>query len=160
MAKRVNFVRVAFGLVWLVGFFGFRARVEAHRDPDAPNPSLEAGYVEEEMVVDGRLDESFWGGVAVGTGFLDQRTGQLALEQTLVRVAYTRVYLYVAVECLDSRVGELRATEQREDRPFSGDDWVEVHMDPPHSHRGKYAFFTNPLGTRADANEGPSGMFN
>jgi hypothetical protein len=112
------------------------------------------------MVVDGVLDEDFWGGVEVGTGFVDQRTGELAAEQTLVRVAYTRVYLYVAVECLDSRVGELRATEQREDRPFSGDDWVEVHMDPPHSHRGKYAFFTNPLGTRADANEGPSGMFN
>ncbi len=56
-------------------------------------------------MVDGRLEESFWSGVEVVTGFLDQRTGQLALEQTLVRVAYTRVYLYVAVECLDSGVG-------------------------------------------------------
>ncbi|MGA1237663.1 MAG: hypothetical protein ACO34E_12445, partial [Limisphaerales bacterium] len=32
----------------------------------------EARYVEEEMVVDGRLEESFWSGVEVGTGFLDQ----------------------------------------------------------------------------------------
>lgn len=37
---------------------------------------------------------------------------------------------------------------------------MEVHFDPPHSHRGKYAFFANPLGTKADANEGPSGVFN
>lgn len=112
------------------------------------------------MVVDGRLDEPFWSPCAVASGLIDQRTQQPAAEQTLIRVAYTDTYLYVGVECLDSNMAEIHATERREDRAFVGDDWVEVHFDPPHNHRGKYAFFTNPLGTRADANEGPSGVFN
>lgn len=66
----------------------------------------------------------------------------------------------MGVECLDRDVSQIHATQQREDRVFSGDEWVEVHIDPPHRHRGKCPFFTNPLGTKADANEGPSGQFN
>lgn len=134
--------------------------LQAHRDPQAPVPSLQALKVDEALVVDGRLDEAFWARAVVGTGLIDQRTEAPAEEQTTLRVAYTRTDLYVAVECFDSQIEAIRATEQREDRSFTGDDWVEVHLDPPHSHRGKYAFFANPLGTRADANEGPSGMFN
>lgn len=110
--------------------------------------------------MDGRLDEPFWADCAVATGLIDQRTGKPAADQTRIRIAYTHTHLYVGVECLDRDMSRLHATERREDRAFVGDDWVEVHFDPPHNHRGKYAFFTNPLGTRADANEGPSGVFN
>jgi len=116
--------------------------------------------VEAPLTVDGALDEPFWSECDVGTGLIDTRTHQPAREQTLVRVAFTQTHLYVGVECLDTDMAAIRATERGEDRSFVADDWVEVHVDPPHNHRGKYAFFTNPLGTRADANEGPSGQFN
>ena len=132
----------------------------AHDRPDAPVPSLATLKVTEAMVVDGLLDEPFWGRCPVGGGMVDMRSQQPAAEQTTVRIAYTDEFLYLGVECLDSDMSRIYATEQREDRAFQGDDWVEVHIDPPHNHRGKYAFFTNPLGTRADANEGPSGQFN
>ena len=132
----------------------------AHRDPQAKVPGLNALPTEASLDVDGYLNEPFWAGAEVGSGFIDVRTQRLAEHQTTVRVAFTRSHLYIAVECLDDRMAEIRATEQREDRSFVGDDWVEVHLDPPHTHRTKYAFFANPLGTRADANEGPSGMFN
>jgi hypothetical protein len=135
-------------------------RAQAHRDPQAPVPAVQACAVEEELTVDGLLEEAFWSRVEVATEFIDERTQRPADDQTRVRVAYTLRYVYIAVECLDDQAAEVRATEQREDRFFSGDDWVEVHIDPVHSHRGKYAFFANPLGTRADASEGPSGMFN
>lgn len=123
-------------------------------------PAMGALSTAAEMTVDGVLDEPFWQECPVGTGLLDQRTGKPAEEQTRVRLAYTKTHLYVGVECLDRDMAAIHATERREDRAFVGDDWVEVHFDPPHSHRGKYAFFTNPLGTKADANEGPSGVFN
>lgn len=123
-------------------------------------PALPALQVDEEMMVDGALDEPFWARCPVGSGFIDQRTQRVAEEQTLVRVAYTRTHLYLGVECLDNKTSEIRASERREDRSFTADDWVEIHFDPQHTHRMKYAFFSNPLGTRADANEGPSGMFN
>ncbi|MBL9137661.1 MAG: carbohydrate binding family 9 domain-containing protein [Verrucomicrobiales bacterium] len=131
-----------------------------HKDSAANVPEFAALKTGEAMVVDGVLDEPFWKECTVATGLIDQRTGQPAVEQTLIRIAYTTNYLYVAVECLDTNTAALRATERREDRSFVADDWIEVHVDPPHNHRGKYAFFTNPLGTRADANEGPSGVFN
>jgi len=132
----------------------------AHRRPDAPVPSLAVLTVDAPLTVDGVLDEPFWAECAVGTGLIDIRTQQPAAEQTTIRIACTREHLYVGVECFDRDMSQIRATEQREDRVFQGDDWVEVHFDPPHRHRGKYAFFTNPLGTKADANEGPSGQFN
>lgn len=134
--------------------------LRAHRDPNAPFPSFRALRVEAPLVVDGALDEPFWERAQVTTGFIDARTHRRADLQTTTRIAYTDTHLYVAVECLDDHVDEIRASERRQDRPFTGDDWVEVHFDPGHSHRAKYAFFANPLGTRADANEGPSGVFN
>lgn len=131
-----------------------------HENPDAPVPGVAAVPTQGVMVVDGVLDESFWADCPVATGLIDQRTGAAALDQTRVRVAYTDAHLCIGVECLDGNMAAIHATERREDRAFVGDDWVEIHFDPPHNHRGKYAFFTNPLGTRADANEGPSGAFN
>jgi hypothetical protein len=105
------------------------------------------------------LDEPFWGRCEVATGLIDTRTKRPAEQQTTIRVAYTQTHLYVAVECFDDKMSEIRASERRKDRAFTGDDWVEIHFDPNNSHRSKYAFFTNPLGTRAEANEGPSGQF-
>ncbi len=139
----------------------FSGSSRAH-EPGSPStkPSFEALSVEEELRVDGVLDEPFWNQCAVGTGLIDIRTKQAATNQATVRVAYTRTHVYVGVECFDDNVAGIRASERRKDRAFTGDDWVEIHFDPNNSHRSKYAFFTNPLGTRAEANEGPSGQFN
>ncbi len=112
------------------------------------------------ITVDGVLDEPFWREAEVTSNFIDIRTGQPAEQQTTARVAYTKTHLYIAVECFDDNIEEIHASERREDREFVGDDWVEVHFDPTHTHRSKYAFFSNPLGTKADASEGPSGVFN
>ncbi|RJP21405.1 MAG: hypothetical protein C4527_23570 [Candidatus Omnitrophota bacterium] len=139
--------------------FGDRSS-SAHDDPNAPVPSFRALKVDAPLTVDGLLDEPFWRNCEVTSNFIDIRSQKPAEQQTLVRVAYTRKYLYIAVECLDDNIAEIRASERREDRSFDGDDWIEVHFDPPHNHRGKYAFFSNPLGARADASEGPSGVFN
>jgi hypothetical protein len=151
-----------FMLVVLLGLaaFGHDLTAREKDDPHSRVPVLQAIKVSGAMTVDGILDEPFWAECPVATGFIDQRTGRPADEQTLVRVAYSLTHLYVAVECLDERTDQIRAAERREDRPFTGDDFVQLHLDPQHTHRMKYAFFTNPLGTRADANEGPSGMFN
>lgn len=145
----------------LVLILGILPRIlTGHDDANAPVPSMRALKVESPIEVDGVLDEAFWKDAPVASGMIDQRTQQPADQQTLIRVAYTTTDFYVAVECLDDNMAELHASERREDRSFTGDDWVEIHFDPPHTHRSKYAFFSNPLGTRADANEGPSGVFN
>jgi len=120
----------------------------AHDDPNAPVPALRALKVDSPLTVDGVLDEPFWQEADVATNFTDVRSGQPADQQTKVRIAYARAHLYIAVECLDDRMAELHATERRKDRFFQGDDWVEIHLDPAHTHNSKYAFFSNPLGTK------------
>lgn len=136
------------------------AQAWPHDSAEASLPSIAALKTEEEIIVDGELSEAFWSQCDIADTFIDIRTHQPAADQTIARVAYTREFLYVAVECLDSNIETIHASERREDRQFVGDDWVELHLDPTHSHRSKYAFFSNPLGTPADANEGPSGIFN
>lgn len=131
----------------------------AHDDPKATVPSLRALKVDAPLTVDGVLDEPFWQEADVATNFVNTRSGQRAEQQTTVRIAYSRTHLYIGVECFDDRIDQIHATELREDRFFRGDDWVEVHLDPAHTHNSKYAFFSNPLGTRVDASEGTGGSF-
>ena len=131
----------------------------AHDDPNTSVPGLRALKVDSLLVVDGVLDEPFWQETDVATGFIDVRSGEPAAQQTKVRMAYTRSHLYIAVECFDDQMDKVHATEMREDRFFQGDDWVEVHLDPMHGHNSKYAFFSNPLGTRVDGSEGPGGSW-
>lgn len=129
----------------------------AHDDPEVVAPSFRALKVEAPLIVDGVLDEPFWKQADIASDFIDRRTQERASQQTVVRIAYTRTDLYIAVEAFDDNMEELHATEQREDRFFTGDDFVQLHIDPTHNHRTKYGFFSNPLGTRLDGIEGFSG---
>jgi hypothetical protein len=131
----------------------------AHDDPNATVPALRALKVDGPITVDGVLDEPFWQEAEVATDFIDTRSGRPAAQQTKVRIAYTRTHLYIAVECFDDQIDQIHASELREDRFFRGDDWVELHLDPTHNHNAKYAFFSNPLGTRVDGSKGPGGAF-
>ncbi|MBI1387041.1 MAG: hypothetical protein GC154_01160 [bacterium] len=152
--------QACFFVFLIAGICLFPSIAAAHKDPNAPVPSVRAFRTDEPIMVDGVLDEPFWSQCDAATNFIDIRTQQPAAQQSVMRVAYTRTHVYIAGECFDDDISQIHATERREDRSFDADDFVEVHFDPTHSHRSKYAFFTNPLGTRYDANEGPSGQFN
>ena len=144
-------------LVLLVFWTLTGVNVWSHDYPNFKAPSFRALKVDAPLNVDGVLDEPFWKQAEVAADFIDNRTHELASQQTKVRIAYTRTDLYIAVEAFDDKIEELHATEQREDRFFTGDDFVQLHIDPTHNHRTKYGFFSNPLGTRLDGIEGFSG---
>lgn len=148
--KRVSAVCSLFA-----GLLVFAGTATAHSEATTGDvPSFRALRVNAPLTLDGLLDEPFWKEADVATDFVSSRTHVSAEEQSEVRIAYTTAYVYVGVVCHDSKIEDLRATERREDRMFGGDDWVEIQFDPFHSHRIKYAFFTNPLGTRLDAKAG------
>jgi hypothetical protein len=128
-----------------------------HDLPEGNTRTLRALEVDATLTVDGILDEPFWKEAETTTDFTDRRTEEQAPLQTLVRLAYTKTHLYVAIEALDDRMDQIHATERREDRFYRGDDYVQLHIDPGHNHRTKYGFFSNPLGTKLDGNEGFSG---
>lgn len=155
--RRAAAVGFRVGLAALAGWAG---ELGAHRDPNAGVPAVGALFITEEVAVDGRLDEGFWAAVPATTGLIDKRTQGPAPHQTILRIAYDTEKIYVGLELLEPEPGAIAASEQREDRAFTGDDFLQMHFDPLHNHRSKYAFFSNALGTKADANEGPSGVFN
>ncbi|MHC4519599.1 MAG: carbohydrate binding family 9 domain-containing protein [Planctomycetota bacterium] len=159
MRTEVLWFRIVLHALPALFWFAIPRLCQAHDDPNATVPALRALKVDAPLTVDGVLDEPFWQEAAAGTNFVDTRSGQVAEQQTAVRIAYTRTHLYIAVECFDDQIDLIRATEMREDRFFRGDDWVEIHLDPAHTHNSKYAFFSNPLGTRVDASEGTGGSF-
>ncbi|MFH1737638.1 MAG: DUF5916 domain-containing protein [bacterium] len=140
---------------------GFGVSVgSAHDDPNADVPSIRALRVDAPLTVDGILDEPFWSDADVGSGFIEKRSQKPVVDQTLVRVAYSRTHLYVAMECMDESIEEVQAIERREDRTLRGDDYVEVHLDPFHDHRSEYIFAANLLGTRRDSKSGAGGGSN
>ena len=65
------------------------------------------------LKVDGLLNEPFWKDAEVATGFLDTRSEKAADQQTLVRIAYTRKYIYIAVECFDDDMSHPRHRDAR-----------------------------------------------
>lgn len=156
---KVSLGNVRFLLLPILGVFLclHTEQLSAHDDPNVITPSFRALKVDAPLIVDGVLDEPFWQQADVASDFIDRRTQEPASQQTKVRIAYTQTDLYIAVEAFDDKIEELHATEQREDRFFSGDDFVQLHIDPTHNHRTKYGFFSNPLGTRLDGIEGFSG---
>jgi hypothetical protein len=121
---------------------------------------VEALKTDQAIKVDGVLSETFWQNCQIATDFYDTHTQEIAEQKTVVRIAYTKSHLYIGVECFDDKMDEIHATERREDRYFRGDDHVEINIDPTHCHRAKYIFYCNPLGTKCDGIEGPSGQFN
>ncbi|MBD3268294.1 hypothetical protein GF373_16635 [bacterium] len=158
MDKRLLYLICLYGYVFC--WAGVANKGWGHDDPNASVPSLKALKVNAPLVLDGALDEPFWAEADVASDFIDDRSHKPQSQPTYARIAYTTRYIYVGIECMDDNMEEIHASERREDRFFRGDDWVEVHFDPLHTHRQKYAFYTNPLGTKADGKEGPSGRFN
>jgi Domain of unknown function (DUF5916)/Carbohydrate family 9 binding domain-like len=123
---------------------------------DAERPQATAVRTEEEMEIDGRLEEAVWRGAAL-SGFIqaEPREGQPATEETDVWVAYDENNLYVAAFLHDS--GTPTVNDIRKDFAETSQDVFEVILDTFRDRRNGYVFLTNPEGARGDrqiANEG------
>ncbi|HPC94477.1 MAG TPA: hypothetical protein PLU87_06010 [Sedimentisphaerales bacterium] len=90
-------------IVSAIALLARRSPCLAHDDPNAPVPSLKALKADVPIVVDGVPDEPFWQDAEVGTDFIDTHSGRPAAQQTLVRVAYSRTHLHIAVEFLTNQ---------------------------------------------------------
>src|SRR5215208_7394761 len=110
-------------------------------------------HITEPIKVDGRLDEPSWSQAAPATDFRQQEPneGQLASEQTEIRLLFDDKNLYVGIHAFDSEPSRINFRELVRDASFSNDDKVEVLLDTYHDRRNAYRFAVNPLGTQQDA---------
>jgi hypothetical protein len=123
---------------------------------DAERRRVTAVRVEGDIVLDGRLDEAVWRGVAQ-SGFVqaEPREGLPATADTEVWVAYDASTLYVAARLHDE--AEPTVNDIRKDFDESNQDVFQVIFDTFRDRRNGYVFQTNPEGARGDrqvANEG------
>lgn len=106
--------------------------------------------------LDGLLDDECWKDASEYTGFLDGTTRKPVDQQTLVKICYDKINIYVAIHALHPEPGKIRAEEKKRNGNIYRDDCVEVDIDSSHSHRGCSAFYVNAIGTQAEYIEGGS----
>jgi hypothetical protein len=111
------------------------------------------------ITIDGKLDEAVWQRAPLLTGFsLYQPTdGRPAPDSTDVRIWYSSTALYIGVHAMEPH-GVVRATLADRDR-LTGDDYVEIHLDPFQERRRAFVFIVNPLGIQADGTKAEGGGF-
>jgi hypothetical protein len=116
-----------------------------------PVRSVAAVQTDTAPVIDGKIDDSCWSQANIATDFTDYRTEKLAVEQTIVRVLYDDVNIYVAFECLEPEPERIVGMERKYDQSLHDEDSVEVRFDTFGDRRSAYVFAVNTLGTRYDA---------
>ncbi len=106
----------------------------------------------EQIVIDGRLDDSTWMNAQASSGFRcwDPDRGSPVSEETVFKVAYDTDAIYFAVACLEKDPSNISKRLSRRDR-FSNSDLVSIYIDPYHDHSTGYNFRVNPLGVQQDS---------
>ena len=120
---------------------------------------LEAFRTNMPIVIDGVLDEAVWGEAEPATGFRQSEPseGELASEQTDVRVLYDDTFLYVGMFAHDSSPRDIIVNDLKKDFDPGANDAFELILDTFHDERNGYMFATNAAGAKWDAqmvNEG------
>ena len=123
-------------------------------------PRIEAR--ENDVAIDGRLDEPEWRQAARLTGFslyqpIDSRPSP---DSTDVLVWYSANAIYFGIRAFEPHGGgaAVHATLADRDR-LAGDDNVEIHLDTFHNRRRAFVFIVNALGVQADGTKNEAGGF-
>ena len=128
-------------------FFGLEAK------SDNEKKSIEAFSIEtEDIKLDGKLDESFWGKIPGITDFLVQEPveGGIPTENTVIKIAYDNKYLYIGAIFYDSDPEGIKAFKMRKDAPLNTDDRFMWILDTYLDGRNAYFFEINPRGLMGD----------
>ena len=106
--------------------------------------------IEDDILVDGRLDEDVWSAAAVLTGFSQYQPmdGVPADDRTEVLVWYSSSAIYFGLLAYEPH-GSVNATLADRDN-IQNDDHLQLLIDPFNDGRRALVFGVNPLGVQAD----------
>jgi len=105
-----------------------------------------------EIILDGKLDESFWKNIKGIDNFLMQEPieGKVPTENTLIKIAYDENYLYIGAILYDSEPEGIKSFKMRKDSPLNTDDRFMWILDTYLDGRNAYFFEINPKGLMGD----------
>ncbi len=106
--------------------------------------------LEQEPVIDGKLDEAVWGQAAVMTGFsqFSPADGVPAADSTEVLVWYTPTAILFGIRAFEAH-GSVHATLADRDR-IASDDHVQILLSTFNDGRQASVFAVNPFGVQSD----------
>ncbi len=113
---------------------------------------LAAIRVNEEVTIDGLLNEPAWQKASVATNFVqsEPKEGEPATDKTEVRVMYDQDNLYIGAMIYDSEPSKLIINELKKDYDSTQSDAFGIVIDTFHDRRNGYQFITNPGGAKFD----------
>ncbi len=120
--------------------------------------SVSATRAAEPPKVDGVLNDACWAGAAPLGDFVLLGKDAPAREQTTARILYDDRALYFGIQCRESAMGKLVASQKKRDPAVCGDDCVEIFLDPNHDRFNYYHFAVNALGTQFDESGDGAGV--
>ncbi len=128
-----------------------RELVEAFEKATIIPKELLAVKVELPPTIDGNLDDPCWQIAPKAVDFTDRNTGgELAKNQTEVRMVYTDKAIYTGWYLYDDKPEEIVAHQTEHQVRPKREDWVLFTIDPFHTHqfRDRTFFMANPLGSK------------
>jgi hypothetical protein len=118
----------------------------------AQSNSLSAHYTQENIRLDGQLNETAWLEAQRISNFTQRELVENApaTERTEVAIVYTDRNLYIGVWCYDSQAHKITAKEFRRDFNRGLEDNFQVVIDTYNDKRNGFLFAINPNAARAD----------
>ncbi len=115
--------------------------------------TFEAYRIEKsDIILDGKLDESFWEEIIGSGGFLMQEPveGGQPTEQTIIKIAFDESNLYIGAIFYDSDPSGIKSFQRKRDVSLSTDDRFMWILDTFLDGRNAYFFEINPDGLLGD----------
>src|SRR5690606_16164396 len=112
---------------------------------------IEIPRLEQEIEIDGVLDEEVWSQAAVLDEFMqyEPADGRPAAERTEVRVWYAPDAIYFGIHAFDSEPQSIRAKRSNRDN-LGSDDRVVIYLDTFRDRRRAFYFGVNAYGAQED----------
>ena len=165
MPRLHPFLSIGFLLfvVWSAGAAPAWAQaVEINHDAIRSMRIVSAVRINEDITLDGRLDEAVWMQAPAADDFLQKlpRNGAPATEKTVARFAYDDDNLYIGVVCVEAEPDKILIKDLKEDFDFMSTDLVQIFIDSLHDRRTGFTFVVNAAGARRDSQVSISGGAN
>jgi hypothetical protein len=144
MNRRINKTNIILILLYLFSIKTF----SQHSKPD----TLIALFCNEEIKLDGKLDEQCWTRAIKIENFIqrEQHEGEPATERTSIAVVYNINEIIFGIWCYDSESDKISAQQMTRDFSWDSDDNIKIMLSPFNDNRSGYLFVTNPNGALAD----------
>jgi len=145
-------MKLTVGALVAVGVCGLSWPSASATAQEVQPPTLRVGILPDDLVVDGRFNETAWAMADVTDAFLqsDPDEGAAPTARTVVRVLAGAKALAIGVECDDPDPKGIVSFSVRRDAPLTQEDHIRIVLGPFMDGRSGYVFAVNPSGARYD----------